>query len=223
MIVNIELFLLTILFFIAGSFLHKRFPSVFTLPLFTVSAMMIVVLLLGHIDYEKYIVATQFFNFSLGPAIVAFAFPLYQIRGIVWKFAPFVIAGFTVGVCISLTVTYLLSFILPISHDIVHSLWEKNVTLPVAMSISKETNGSVALTSIAVILSGCIGLSFGHKIMNWMRIRHFVARGVAMAAAAHIFGTNASMALNKEEGGIALVTMAGTAIMASVLIPFVLN
>ncbi|EFI85024.1 Inner membrane protein yohK [Listeria grayi] len=223
MIENSALFLLTIILFMIGVWFHKRKPSVFTLPLFTVSAMMMVVLLLGHIDYEKYLHATQLFNFTLGPAIVAFAFPLYQIRGIVWKFAPFVVAGFTVGICISLTATYLLSFVLPISPDIVHSLWEKNVTLPVAMSISQETNGSVALTSIAVILSGCIGLSFGHKIMNWMRIHHFVARGVAMAAAAHIFGTNASMALNKEEGGIALVTMAGTAIMASVIIPLVLH
>jgi len=59
--------------------------------------------------------------------------------------------------------------------------------------------------------------------MKWMKIDHFVARGVAMAAVAHVFGTNTSMALSKEEGGIALVTMIGTAILASVIIPILIS
>jgi len=134
----------------------------------------------------------------------------------------FIVAGFTIGLMVSLLATYVLRLLLPLDKALIHSLWEKNVTLPVAMNIASSANGSVALTSIAVIISGCIGFGFGHKVMTWMKIDHFVARGVAMAAVVHVFGTNTSMALSKEEGGIALVTMVGTAILASVIIPILI-
>ncbi|ARQ06117.1 LrgB family protein [Macrococcoides canis] len=223
MIETVSLLFLTIVLFVGAVALNKRYPKVWTLPIFTVSAIMMAILVFFHIPYTDYQQATSIFNFLLGPAIVAFALPLYQMRKIVVKYLHFIVAGFTIGLMVSLLATYILGLLLPLDKALIHSLWEKNVTLPVAMNIASSTNGSVALTSIAVIISGCIGFSFGHKVMTWMKIDHFVARGVAMAAVAHVFGTNTSMALSKEEGGIALVTMVGTAILASVIIPILIS
>ena len=223
MIEMLSLLLITIILFTGAVILNKRYPKVWTLPIFTVSGLMMAILIVFHIPYDDYEHATRVFNFLLGPAIVAFALPLYQMRKIVLKYIHFIVAGFSIGLVVSLCATYLLGQILPLDKTLIHSLWEKNVTLPVAMNISTSTNGSVALTSIAVIISGCIGFSFGDKVMKWMKIEHFVARGVAMAAVAHVFGTNTSMALSKEEGGIALVTMIGTAILASVVIPILIS
>ncbi|MGL6146128.1 MAG: LrgB family protein [Macrococcoides caseolyticum] len=223
MIETLSLLFLTIILFTGAVALNKRYPKVWTLPIFTVSGLMMIILIGFHIPYKEYQHATAIFNFLLGPAIVAFALPLYQMKKVVVKYLHFIVAGFTMGLMVSLLATYLLAMVLPLDKTLVHSLWEKNVTLPVAMNIASSTNGSVALTSIAVIISGCIGFSFGHKVMKWMKIDHFVARGVAMAAVAQVFGTNTSMALSKEEGGIALVTMVGTAILASVIIPILIS
>lgn len=179
MIEMVSLLFLTIVLFVGAVALNKRYPKVWTLPIFTVSAIMMAILVFFHIPYTDYQQATSIFNFLLGPAIVAFALPLYQMRKIVVKYLHFIVAGFTIGLMVSLLATYVLGLLLPLDKALIHSLWEKNVTLPVAMNIASSTNGSVALTSIAVIISGCIGFSFGHKVMTWMKIDHFVARGVA--------------------------------------------
>lgn len=221
MILNLGLVVMTIVFFCIAYVINRRFPSFFTLPIFTASALMIVFLVSLDLSYEAYAGARSFFSFMMGPAIVAFAVPMYAVRSIIYRYLPFVIFGIIIGVTVSLGMTLLFSHVLPLSETVVTALWSKNVTLPVALIIADDIAVSPSLVAIGVVLSGCLGAAFGDRILNAMGIHHRIARGIAMAAVAHIMGASRSMLLNKEEGAIALITMAGTAIVASVVIPLI--
>lgn len=218
---KLDLFLvgMTIVFFCVAYVINRRFPSVFTLPIFTASAMMIILLVSMNLTYESYSGARQFFSFMMGPAIVAFAVPMYSVRAIIYRYLPVVLIGMMIGLAVSVGMAFIFSLVLPLSAEMVSSLWGKNVTLPVAITIANDIEASASLTAIGVVLSGCIGAAFGNRILHFMGVKNRVARGVAMAAVAHIMGSSHSMLLNKEEGAIGLVTMAGTAILASVFIP----
>ncbi len=192
-----------------------------TLPVITASIAMMVVLWLLQVDYADYAENSAFLTYMLGPGIVAFAVPLYKVRFRVVQYLPLILLGVLIGAIVSLLTTWLFALVLPLSDEVKKALIPKNITLPIAMGVADRGAFSVPLTSVTVVLSGCFGFAFGQKILKRMGIRHPVAKGVAMAATSHIMGTSASMLVSEDEGAVALVTMAVSAVLASFFYPFI--
>ncbi|WP_239257246.1 LrgB family protein [Listeria ilorinensis] len=200
--------------------INRRFPTIFTLPVITASVAMMVLLLLLDVGYVDYARNSALLTYMLGPGIVAFAVPLYKVRSRVVKYLPLILLGVLLGAFVSLFTTWLFAHILPLSDEVKKALLPKNITLPIAMGVADRGAFSVPLTSVTVVLSGCFGFAFGQKILKQMGIEHPVAKGVAMAATSHIMGTSASMLVSEDEGAVALVTMALSAVLASFFYPF---
>ncbi len=214
---------LTTLLFAGAFWLYRAFPFVWMLPILTVTAAVMVILSLSGTTHAVYMSGGQYLSRMLGPAITAFAIPLYQVRHHVRKFLPEIALGVGIGTIIALTSDLLLGLLLHLGRTTNLALLPKSVTLPVALAISERSGGTLALTATFVLVTGLVGSIVGPCLMTGLRIRHFVGRGVGLASIAHVMGATKSMSLDQREGAVGLLTMILTAILASVLAPWIIQ
>ena len=69
---------LTLLFYMAGVFLQKKFKKAWLNPLLISIVFMIIIVLVFKIDYAKYKESTSLLSYFLTPATVCLAVPLYE-------------------------------------------------------------------------------------------------------------------------------------------------
>ena len=215
--------ILTILLFSGAMFLYQRHPRVWTLPILTVTAVLIVILVYSGVSHAEYMQGGQYLSKMLGPAITAFAIPLYRVRHHVRRFLPEIGLGVLLGTCIAMSSDLLLGLLLHLERTTNLALLPKSVTLPVALAISQKAGGTTTLTAAFVLLTGLTGSVVGPKLMTGLKIRHFVSRGVGLASIAHVMGATKSMSLDQREGAVGLLTMVLTAVCASIIAPFLIT
>ncbi len=184
---------------------------------------MILILSLTGVSHATYMTGGQYLTKMLGPAITAFAIPLYTVRHHVRRFLPEIGLGVVIGTSIALTSDILFGLLLHLGRTTNLALLPKSVTLPVALSISERSGGTATLTATFVLMTGLVGSLVGPRLMTGLKIRHFVSRGVGLASIAHVMGATKSMTLDQREGAVGLLTMVLTAIFASVLAPFIIQ
>lgn len=214
---------LTIILFLIGFAGYRRYPRVWTLPILTVTAAMILILSLTGVSHATYMTGGQYLTKMLGPAITAFAIPLYTVRHHVRRFLPEIGLGVVIGTSIALTSDIVFGLLLHLGRTTNLALLPKSVTLPVALSISERSGGTATLTATFVLMTGLVGSLVGPRLMTGLKIHHFVSRGVGLASIAHVMGATKSMTLDQREGAVGLLTMVLTAIFASVLAPFIIQ
>lgn len=216
-------FMLTVLLFAGAFWLYQKYPFIWMLPILTVTAAVIVILALSGTSHAVYMSGGQYLSKMLGPAITAFAIPLYHVRHHVRRFIPEIFLGVGIGTLIALTSDVMLGLLLHLERTTNLALLPKSVTLPVALAISERSGGTLALTATFVLVTGLVGSIIGPRLMTGLKIRHFVSRGVGLASIAHVMGATKSMSLDQREGAVGLLTMVLTAILASVLAPWIIQ
>lgn len=85
---------------------------------------------------------------------------------------------------------------------VVASLEPKSVTTAIALSLSANSGGIPALTSVVVIVVGVFGGIVGPWVLRKVGVESRIAKGLAMGAAAHAMGTARAMELGAVEGAI---------------------
>ncbi|MCY1691745.1 LrgB family protein [Exiguobacterium sp. SL14] len=68
--------ILSIVLFSIAMFIYQRHPRVWTLPILTVTAVLILILVYSGVSHAEYMQGGQYLSKMLGPAITAFAIPL---------------------------------------------------------------------------------------------------------------------------------------------------
>ncbi|SEB00702.1 TIGR00659 family protein [Thiothrix caldifontis] len=192
-------------------------------PVVTAVILLIALLVLTDTPYQDYFEGGQFVHFLLGPATVALAIPLYrQLGKLKMLWLPVLVAllvGVTVGGVSAVGIAWLLGADTPI----LLSLAPKSVTAPVAMGIAERIGGIPSLTAVLVVMTGVIGAVLGTKLFDVLRIRDCSARGIAMGVAAHGIGTARAFQVSTEMGAFAGLAMALSALLASVILPWLLG
>src|SRR5699024_10450314 len=72
--------LLTIIAFQIAKWIYKRVYTPLLLPLTVATILIILFLIIFNIDFETYMLGGGWISELLGPAVVALAYPLYQLR-----------------------------------------------------------------------------------------------------------------------------------------------
>lgn len=211
---------LTLAVFFASRRLAARFRMPLLNPLLISMVVIIPVLLLCGISYDRYFAGSKVLNDLLQPAVVALAFPLYeqlhQIRAR-WKSI--------IGICFVGSITAMVSgtaiaLWMGVSPQMAASILPKSVTTPIAMAVSQSINGIPAVSAVCVIFVGILGAVFGHSLFNLLRITTRASRGLAMGTAAHALGTARCAEMDFQEGAFSSLALVICGIITSLIAPF---
>lgn len=212
---------LTLLVFFAARKLAIKCKLPLLNPLLVSMAILIPLLLLLHIPYERYFAGSKVLNDLLQPAVVALAFPLYeqlhQIRAR-WKS---IISVCFIGSLTAIISGTLIALWMGASPEIAASVLPKSVTTPIAMAVAGTIGGIPAISAVCVIFVGILGAVFGHALFNRVGIRTKAARGLSMGTASHALGTARCVETDFQEGAFSSLALVICGIMTSLIAPFI--
>lgn len=196
-------------------------------PVAITVALIVAVLWLSGMSYERYFAGAQFVHFLLGPATVALAVPLVRqlprLRRALLPLSTALLAGCVTAIVSAVVVAVLLGA----TPELAYTLGPKSATSPIAMAVAERLGGIPALTAALVIGTGIFGAVFGTQLFQLLRVRSDAARGFALGLAAHGIGTARAFQVSPEMGAFAGLAMgmngALTALLAPSIVPLVLG
>lgn len=214
---------ISIVSYMAGMWLKKRFRLGIFNPLLVSIVIIIIVLLVGDIDYETYNAGAKYLSYLLTPATVCLAIPLYEQFEMLKSNWKAVVVGILSGCLASLGSVLALAVLFDFSHEEYVTFLPKSITTAIGMGVSEELGGYVSITVAVIILTGVLGNIMAETVLKVFRIKEPVARGVAAGTAAHAIGTAKAMELGEVEGAMSslsivvsgLITVVGASIFAN--------
>ncbi|WP_346797016.1 LrgB family protein [Halomonas sp. Bachu 37] len=211
---------LTLAAYLLGICVFQRLGRPTWLPAILVAALMLAaVLSLTGIPYQEYQQGAAWLTVLLGPATVALGMPLYQqlprIREL-WR--PLL---FSLPLAAGLAVIYALgiAWLLGASPTILASLAAKSVTAPIAIGITQQLGGSVALLMGALLITGVAAIAFVSLLARWMGIRDERIIGFALGLNGHALGTVRAFEIGPTAGAFASLGMSLTGVLTALLLP----
>lgn len=216
---HIFLLTLTIGVYVLSVWLYRKSKIRLLHPILTSTAVIILFLQVLGIEYESYAEGTELINFMLGVSVVALGYLLYeqleQVKGRLATILTSVVVGSIVGI-ISVV---LIARWMGADELIVLSLQPKQVTTPIAISVSETSGGIPPLTSMVVIIAGILGGIVGPAVMDKIGINDRIARGLALGSASHAVGTARAIELGAVEGAISGLAIGLMGVVTAILIP----
>nr|WP_321445270.1 LrgB family protein [uncultured Cohaesibacter sp.] len=200
---------------------QKAGMTPFLNPVLLAILIVVAVLVMSGTPYERYFDGAKFVHFLLGPATVALAIPLYRQFDKVRRSGFALMVSLLSGSFVAASTAVLIAWALGGSEQSFLSLAPKSVTAPVAMGITKELGGLPSLTAVLVISTGIIGAILGPYILNFVGVKSWAARGVAMGTASHGIGTARALQVNEEAGAFSGLAMGLNALATAILLPLV--
>lgn len=202
-----------------GRWAHRRTGHVVFQPVVVAIAIVSTVLLLGDVDYDRYLTGGAYVGFWLGPATVALALPLHQEWHLVRRAAAPILAGVVVGATVSVFAAIWATELAGGSRDLQLTMAPKAATTPVSLVLSEQIGGIPALTAVVTILAGITGAILGPWLLDRLRVTDLRARGVALGTVGHGISTARALQESRTEGAFSALSMALSALATSALVP----
>jgi len=192
-------------------------------PLLVSSAFIIGLLQLTGLSYEFYYRGARLLNWLVGPATVALAVPLYRQRQSLFSNWQAMICGVVSGSVAGILSVWLLGRLIGLADPIILSLVPKSVTIPIAVGISSTIGGIPSLTVCATIITGIFGATVGPSVLNLFRVKHDVARGMALGSAAHGAGVQQALQANQTQGAMAGLSVGVVGFALAIIAPILVR
>ncbi|MGW1455018.1 LrgB family protein [Salegentibacter agarivorans] len=203
--------------------LQKKFNYALLTPVLVAIVFIICFLLILNIDFEDYNRGGKFISFFLGPSVVALGVFFYEkYEEVKQNLKVFLLSVAVGGISGVLTVIIFL-LILKVPDFIIESLAAKSVTTPIAIEITKLTNGIPEITAGIVIAVGIFGNAFGPFILKKLGIKSKIAIGTALGTAAHGIGTARAFDESKLAGVYSGLAMCVNGIITALITPYLLQ
>ena len=216
---------ITFLGFEIGLFIHKKFKIALFTPLLVATIFIIGVLLIFDIEYETYNQGAKNISFFLTPATVSLAIPLYRQLELLKKHPVAILGGIFAGVVTALVSILALSLMFGLTHEQYVTLLPKSITTAIGMGISEKMGGIVALTVVAIAVTGITGNALAQAVLKITGIKDPIAQGLAIGTSAHALGTTKAMEMGEIQGAMSslaiVVTGILTVIFAGIFVNFI--
>ena len=183
-----------------GVLIKKKLKIAIFNPLLISMALIIIILLIFHVDYDTYESGAKYLSYFLTPATVALAVPLYEQIEPLKKNWKAILAGIFAGAMTSALCVLVLSLIFKLSHKQYVTLLPKSIT-----------------TVAVIIVTGVIGNMFAESICKLFHISDPVAKGVGIGSASHAMGTSKAMEMGEIEGAMSSLSIAVSGLMTVVV------
>ena len=203
---------LSILAYLIGMLIFRRFPHPLTTPLLLAAILVIAFLKLTGISYKDYYVGGAYLNNLIVPSTVALGIPLYKTFHLMKHHARSILLGTFVAVVVNTTFTALLAAI---------SLFPKSVTTAMAVGITDKMQGLTTVTLVVVVATGILTSVMGPTILKLLKIKDPVAVGLALGGTGHAVGTGTAFKYGHVAGAMAGLAIGVTGIMYVIVSPIV--
>ena len=197
----------TIGVYFAARLLYRRLPRWWTAPMLVTLGICITLALVTGTRYAEYLRGTGWLMMLLGPAMVAFAVPLYEQRAAIRRHWPVLAVGVSVGSVVALLSAWALSRLLGLPQELELSVLPRSISTPFAMEMSGLIGGIPELTATCVMVTGILGATLGELLIGWLPLRTAFARGALFGMGAHAVGMATARELGVEEGTVAGLVM----------------
>lgn len=204
--------------------LQRRTGWIMLNPIMITIVILIIILSVLHIPYERYHESGRYIEFWLKPAIVALAIPFYrQLEAIRRQFLPIFMSQL-IGSMVGIVSVVWIARAMGATEPIVLSLASKSVTTPIAMVISAQIGGIPPVTSAVVIFTGIFGAITGLKFLELIHRRFpLEAKGISVGTAAHAVGTAQMFSIHNRMGAFATLGLILNGILTALLAPILLT
>ena len=198
----------SVLAYQAGLWIKRKWKLAVFNPLLISIFLVIAVLLIFDVDYERYNEGAKYLSYLLTPATVCLAIPLYEQLEQLKKNAKAIAAGILSGVLSSLVSVLALAAAFGLSHEEYVTLLPKSVVMDFGMGVSEELGGIVTITVAVIIVTGVLGNIIAELVCKIFRIHEPVAKGIAIGSASHAIGTAKAMEMGEVEGAMSSLSIA---------------
>lgn len=211
---------LTLTAYLLGSIVFKQLKQPVWLPAILIAALLLAAILaIIGLPYAAYRQDAAWLTILLGPATVALGMPLYQqmphIRAL-WR--PLTIClpiAASLAACYALGIAWLMGS----SPLILASIAAKSVTAPIAIGITEQIGGSVALLLGALLVTGVATAAFVSLASRLLNIDDERLIGFALGLNGHAIGTVRAFEISPTAGAFASLGMSLTGIFTALLLP----
>lgn len=180
---------LTLMAFVLGMLLQLRLRHPLTNPTLIATLLVAAGLLLSRTSYGQYQADLKPLSAFLTPAIVALSVPLYRLRALLAQQWQALVVGGLSGTLLGVGTDMLLPRLLNLDEISRKSLMTAPATSPVALQLADITRAPPALAATLAVLSGLLGALLLPPFLTLLRIRHPLARGIAIGSVSHGVGT----------------------------------
>ena len=173
--------------------------------------------------YDEYKAATEWINWLLGPAVVAMAVPIFQLRRTVRASVGTlaVVLPFGLGVAVGSMACGVAA--LGRAWPVVAGGTLKSITSPVAFRLATDAGVSVDAAMAGVLIAGMLGATVGPAALRALQVRDERALGLALGCTSHGIGVARAMEISPAAGAYASLGMSGTAMLGAGGMPCVLR
>ncbi|MFN2410981.1 MAG: LrgB family protein [Halomonas sp.] len=211
---------LTISAYLLGSKLFNRLKQPAWLPAILIAALLLAgALALIGMPYATYQQGADWLTVLLGPATVALGMPLYQqlprIRALWRPLAICLPISAALAACYALSIAWLMGS----PGQILASIAAKSVTAPIAIGITEQLGGNVALLMGALLVTGVATIPFVSLCARILSIDDERIIGFALGLNGHAIGTVRAFELSPTAGAFASLGMSLTGIFTALLLP----
>ncbi|HHN4440592.1 TPA: LrgB family protein [Klebsiella michiganensis] len=213
--------LVTLGLYFANKRLYRRFHKLPLMPLVFTPILLVMILVFGHISYQRYMGETHWLLWLLGPATIAFAVPVYDNLAIIKHHWMSLTAGVTTASVVAVTSSVWLARLFTLPDEIQRSLAVRSVTTPFALAAAKPLGGQPDLVALFVVVTGVFGMAVGDVLFLRLSIREGIAKGAGLGAASHGAGTARSYEIGPQEGVVASLVMMLSGVVMVLAAPLV--
>lgn len=211
---------LSVVLYLIGQKLHKRWPIPIFTPLVFAILSIIILLLVVDIPYETYNEGGQFINIWITPATVSLAIKLEKNFEHLRSNVVAIVSGIGLGVVFHTLLIVLLSLTFQFNEELAATLFPKSVTTAIALGVSESLGGIASLTVAVVVFTGVLGAVVGPSLFKWLKISDPVAQGIAMGSSSHAMGTSKAIEMGDVQGAMSGLSIVLTGIAVVIIAPF---
>lgn len=214
----------TLTIYLGALWLRSRFGAfAWNSPILTAGSLLALILLMADIEYDAYMMGSNWLGWLLMPATVAMAIPLYDQRAMLRSLLRPVLLGIAIGSFAAMGSALLVALALGVSPESFASLAPKSVTTPIAIGIGYEIGAVSALIAAIVIVTGLCGIVIAPMLFKFFGLTDRRAQGIAYGLAAHAIGTAEALRIDPVMGSFAALALGINGIISAIYIPFVMR
>ncbi|MBS6739109.1 MAG: LrgB family protein [Enterobacteriaceae bacterium] len=212
---------MTLVIYFLNKRLYRRFHKLPLMPLVFTPILLVLILVFGHISWQRYIGESHWLLWLLGPATIAFAVPVYDNLAVIRRHWMSLSAGVITATVVAVTSSVWLARLFTLPDDIQRSLAVRSVTTPFALAAAGPLGGQPDLVALFVVITGVFGMAVGDVLFLRLSIRDGMAKGAGFGAASHGAGTARSYELGQQEGVVASLVMMLSGVVTVLAAPLV--
>ncbi len=213
--------MVSILAYLMGMLIFRRFPHPITTPLLLATFFIITFLKISNISYTDYYVGGSYLNMLIVPSTVALGIPLYRSFHLMKHHIRSILSGILIACIVNTTFTALIAKAFGIKYLLAVSLFPKSVTTAMAVGIIDKMGGITTVTLVVVVITGILTSVLGPVFLKLLKIDDLVAIGLSLGGTGHAIGTGTALKYGHVEGAMAGLAIGVTGIVYVIISPIV--